>query len=150
MVPFLALAIAGTDSVEGLWQTIDDETGEPKAVVEIQVHDGRLVGHIIELFPKEGEDPDPACDKCPGERRDQPVLGMRIIDGLTVKEDKWGDGKILDPEKGKLYSCELWREGNVLRVRGSVLIFHRTQTWIRPTLNAVPDAHALMEGESAP
>lgn len=134
LLSLLAL-LAGVDSdpVVGRWQTIDDETGEPKAIVEIELRDGLLYGRIVQLFPKEGDDPDPRCDKCPDERRDQPLLGMSIIDGLKRESARWAGGKILDPEKGKLYACQLWREGETLRVRGSLLIFHRTQTWIRAT-----------------
>lgn len=126
----LLIGISG-DSVVGLWQTIDDETGEPKAIVEIDLRDGLLYGRIARLYPEEGDDVDPLCDKCPDERRDKPIIGMTIIDGLRRKGERWGAGTILDPEKGKLYACQLWREDEVLRVRGSVFIFHRTQTWIR-------------------
>ena len=40
-------------------------------------------------------------------------------------------GKILDPEKGNVYNSELWidKNGNLV-VRGKLLMFGRSQTWI--------------------
>ena len=32
-------------------------------------------------------------------------------------------GKILDPKKGKVYSCEMWRDGENLIVRGKIAFF---------------------------
>jgi uncharacterized protein (DUF2147 family) len=37
----------------------------------------------------------------------------------------------MDPETGKVYDCKLWLEGDVLKVRGYVAFFFRTQTWRR-------------------
>jgi uncharacterized protein (DUF2147 family) len=117
--------------IEGTWRTFDEKTGEPKSIIDITVDDGRLYGEIIQIFPKEGEDPDPVCDKCPGELKNQKIVGMFIINGLEEKDGTWSGGKILDPENGKSYGCKLWLEDDDLRVRGSLLIFHRTQTWVR-------------------
>jgi len=133
----LGLSQVRTESITGNWQTIDDETGEPRSIVEIYERDGKIYGNIVEIYPREDEDPDPVCDKCSDYRKDQKIIGMTIIDGLEQKGDKWSGSKILDPEKGKSYKCKLWLEDGNLRVRGSVFLFHRTQTWLRvPELNA--------------
>jgi uncharacterized protein (DUF2147 family) len=73
--------------------------------------------------------PDQLCDKCKGDKRDKPVLGMEIIAGLAKKGSAYSGGKILDPENGKTYDCKIWREGDALKVRGYVAFFFRTQTW---------------------
>jgi uncharacterized protein (DUF2147 family) len=39
-------------------------------------------------------------------------------------------GKILDPKKGKVYSCEMWRDGEKLIVRGKIAFLGRNQTWM--------------------
>jgi uncharacterized protein (DUF2147 family) len=119
--------------IEGQWKTFDEKTGEAKSIIDIFVDGERLYGKIVEIFPEEGEDPDPVCEKCPGERRNQKIIGMVIIDGLEQRDGVWSGGKILDPENGKSYRCKLWLEDDELRVRGSLLIFHRTQTWVRAT-----------------
>jgi uncharacterized protein (DUF2147 family) len=124
---------AQKEEITGLWKTIDDETGDPKSVVEITINDGILTGKIVKLFRKPGEDPDPVCDKCDEDdsRKDQKVLGMTIITDMVKDGDEWEDGEILDPKKGKVYDCKLWVENGKLQVRGYLWFFHRTQEWLR-------------------
>ncbi len=118
-------------SIIGKWKTIDDETNEPKSIVQIYEEDGKYFGQIKELFRKPGEDPDPVCDKCPDKdpRKDQPTKGMIIIKDLVQKGDEYSGGTILDPKEGKIYTCKLWTEGETLMVRGYIAFFFRTQTW---------------------
>lgn len=128
---FIASALAAAP-IEGKWKTIDDETNEPKSIVEIYEKDGKFYGKIIELFLKEGADPNPTCDKCADDdpRKDQPTLGMEIIQDLKPNGDgSFSWGTILDPKKGKVYKCKLWVEDGTLKVKGSILFLSRTQTW---------------------
>ena len=54
------------------------------------------------------------------------------MNNLEKDDDEWGDGEILDPNNGKIYDCKIWLEGNdILKVRGYVGFFYRTQTWKR-------------------
>lgn len=123
-------------SIEGRWKTIDDESGEPRSVVDIyQKDDGMYYGKILEIFAAPGEDPDPICDKCPEEdpRYMNRVIGMEIIKEMEFDEadNEYSDGRILDPEDGNEYDCKLWvDESGNLRVRGYVAFFYRTQTWL--------------------
>ncbi|MBU1099084.1 MAG: DUF2147 domain-containing protein [Bacteroidetes bacterium] len=130
------------ESIIGKWKTIDDETGKEKSVVEIyQKNDGKYYGKIIKLFRKEGEDPDPVCDKCDEDdaRYNKKILGMEIVTALEKNEDnEYEDGEILDPKKGKVYDCKLWIENGKLQVRGYVLFFHRTQEWLKYTEEKAP------------
>jgi len=123
------------EDITGLWKTIDDETNKPKSVVKIYIQDGKLYGDVVKLFRKEGEDPDPICDKCDQDdpRYNQKILGMTIITDMEYQKDdnEWEDGEIMDPKKGKIYDCKLWVENGKLQVRGYVLFFHRTQEWLR-------------------
>ena len=125
----LATTVFAQD-VTGVWTTIDDKTGKPKSEVKIYVQDGKLYGKIIKLF-REDPNADPLCDKCKGNLHNQHILGMQIINGLTQNDDgQWvGDDGIMDPENGKFYDVKLWREGNVLRVRGYIGFLYRTQEW---------------------
>lgn len=140
----LSVVSYGQDDVSiiGKWKTIDDETGNPKSIVEIfQKDDGKFYGKIIKLFRKEGEDPDPVCDKCDEEdaRYNQKLIGMEIITELEKDDDfEYEDGEILDPKNGKVYDCKLWVEDGKLQVRGYVLFFHRTQEWLRVVEEEVP------------
>jgi uncharacterized protein (DUF2147 family) len=128
----LSFQVAIAQSIEGKWKTIDDETGEAKSIVEIYQKDGKIYGKVLEILNPEKRDG--VCEKCKGDRKDKPVLGMMIIDGLEKDDDEYEGGKILDPEKGKEYKCKLWLDAddkNKLYVRGYVAFFYRTQNWYR-------------------
>lgn len=113
----------------GEWKTIDDETGKEKSIVKIyKAKNGKVYGKVIKILDKsKGENP--LCEECSGDRKNQPILGMVIINGLSQSGSTWSGGKILDPAKGKEYSCKIWREGSQLKVRGYWGVFYRTQTW---------------------
>ena len=128
-------AMAQTDTPVGTWQTIDDHTGQPKALVQIsQDGNGTLSGKVIKgLGPN--DQPDRRCTACTDARKDQPILGMTIISEMKKDGDAWDHGQILDPENGKLYKCKMHLEdgGNKLVVRGyiGVSLLGRSQTWVR-------------------
>lgn len=127
----LLLSTAPSQTVFGIWKTKDDETGEAKSHVEIYKAGGKLYGKVVRLLR---ERPDRLCDKCPGERKNQPVLNMIILVNMVEKDGMWQSGDILDPEKGKWYRCKIWlKEGdpNTLVVRGYLGPFYRTQYWSR-------------------
>ena len=119
----------------GSWQSIDDDTGKPRALLRItQRPDGALSGRIEQLLEPPPV-PDPVCIACSDDRKDQPIVGLEIIrggkqlDGRTV----WEGGRILDPENGTTYALRLTPidNGEKLQVRGSFGPFSRTQTWLR-------------------
>lgn len=131
------LAMAGAAFAQatpvGLWKTIDDETKAEKSYVRITEAGGALTGRIEKLL-------DPAkqearCDKCEGARKDQPILGMTILE--NVKKDGeagyWEGGTILDPNNGKTYRVRVTPQdgGKALQVRGYIGPFYRNQTWLR-------------------
>ena len=128
-------AMAQADSAVGMWQTIDDHTGQPKALVQItQESDGALDGKVIKgLGPN--DQPDRRCTACTDDRKDQLILGMTIINDMKKDGDGWDNGQILDPENGKIYKCKMHLEdgGNKLVVRGyiGVSLLGRSQTWVR-------------------
>ncbi|EDZ99452.1 putative signal peptide protein [Burkholderia sp. H160] len=128
-------AMAQTETPIGMWQTIDDHTGQPKALVQItQDGNGELSGKIIKGLGANNE-PDRRCTECTDARKDQPILGMTIISSMKKDGDAWDHGQILDPENGKVYKCKMHLEdgGNKLVVRGyiGVALLGRSQTWIR-------------------
>lgn len=126
---------ASAQSFLGKWKTIDDETGKPKSIVEIYKNGNTYEGKIIKLFRGPDQDPDPICDKCDNDdpRYNQKIIGMKIIQGMEYDEDdqELEDGTILDPKNGEVYDCKIWKgdDGN-LKVRGYVMMFYRTQTWL--------------------
>jgi uncharacterized protein (DUF2147 family) len=119
----------------GTWKTIDDASQRPRSLVEITEDGDALSGRIIRLFVDPGEDPDPRCDKCPGARRDQRVIGMQILWNLRRDGDAWSGGEILDPESGEIYRVTIRpsADGDRLEVRGyiGISLLGRTQVWER-------------------
>ncbi|WP_027214145.1 DUF2147 domain-containing protein [Burkholderia sp. WSM2232] len=130
-----ATAMAQADTPVGTWQTIDDHTGQPKALVQIvQDGNGTLSGKVVKGLGAYDQ-PDRRCTACTDARKDQPILGMTIISDMKKDGDAWDHGQILDPENGKLYKCKMRLEdgGNKLVVRGyiGVSLLGRSQTWVR-------------------
>jgi uncharacterized protein (DUF2147 family) len=130
---FVTQAHANTSSIIGAWKSIDDSTGKPRSIVRISESNGLFEGVIEKGFREPNEDPNPKCDKCQGELKDKPIIGMKIINQMKKHEDEYKDGTILDPDNGKIYKCKLWLEvgGKKLKVRGYIGPLFRTQTWLR-------------------
>lgn len=131
---YSANVVAAEPSPAGLWKTIDDDTGQPKSLVRIIDVNGELKGTVEKVFSPPAKSPDPVCDKCEGDRKDKPVIGMTIMWGLRKTDDfVWSGGEILDPANGKTYRCKVTviEGGKKLQMRGYVAFFFRTQTWLR-------------------
>ncbi|MBV6406272.1 MAG: DUF2147 domain-containing protein [Flavobacteriales bacterium] len=116
-------------AITGRWTTIDDNTGKPRSVVEITLRNGRAYGRIVDLYDKTKLHK--LCDRCPGDRKDRRIVGLEIIRDMVADGEVWEDGTILDPENGKVYTCKLWAEDGMLKVRGYIAFLYRTQTWVR-------------------
>lgn len=131
---FLSISFCfGQESIARKWKTIDDESGKPRSVVEIYEKHGQYYGKIVRLFREPNEEQDPICKECPGDRKNQKIIGMEIIKGMEYDADdgEYADGEILDPKSGDVYDCKLWlADDGTLKVRGYVAFFYRTQTWL--------------------
>ena len=119
----------------GVWQSVDDDTKQPKALLRIvERPDGTLSGRIEKLLIAPPV-PDPVCIACSDDRKDQPIIGLEIIRGVKQLPGRavWEGGRILDPENGTTYALRLTPidNGERLQVRGSFGPFSRTQTWVR-------------------
>ena len=127
-------AFADPMSPVGTWNTIDDETSQPKSLVRISEKDGVISGTVEKLVDPAKQDS--KCDDCAADdpRKGKRVIGMTILTGLKKEGDNvWGGGQILDPKNGKSYNAKVTviDGGKKLEMRGSILFFGRTQTWIR-------------------
>lgn len=135
LISVFAISFVSADntSIEGMWKTIDDETGDAKSLVKIWIDDGELKAQITELLnPSE---PNPICDDCKGSLKNQPIEGMVFVWGLEEDGNEWTGGKIVDPNNGKEYKAkmELIEDGAKLSVRGFIgfALIGRTQVWER-------------------
>lgn len=137
---FLVLGIvpcSAQQSPAGLWQTIDDRDGQPRAEIRITINSGILTGRVVRSL-RDVETGNGLCAKCPGDRRDQPIIGMAILTGLRQSSDTplvWRGGEILDPDSGGVYGAKatLSPSGTELTVRGflGTSLFGRSQVWRR-------------------
>jgi uncharacterized protein (DUF2147 family) len=119
-------------SILGKWKTIDDLNGKESGIVEIFESRGKIYGKIVEIFDHDKKNL--KCEKCDGEDKNKPILGLTIIKGLLKNNDVYDGGKIVDPKNGKSYHCKIAFEGkDKLIVRGfiGISLFGRSQTWIR-------------------
>jgi len=126
----------GQDSTPiGLWESIDDSTGKPTALIRITENGGEFQGKIEKIFPEPGESANPKCEECEGNLKNQPVVGMTILTGMRREGTDYTGGRILDPDSGKIYrsTMKLIEGGNKLIIRGYVGIplLGRSQTWLR-------------------
>ncbi len=137
LLTFVMVAVAGVfsvsaQSVTGKWKTIDDETGEAKSIVEIYENNGKMYGKVVEILNPAKKDA--KCNNCKGADKDKPIKGLVILKGLKKDGNEYSGGDILDPNKGKLYSCTIKLDGNdKLNVRGymGISLLGRTQVWHR-------------------
>ena len=90
----------GSSAIIGKWKAIDDQTGKAVSVIEIFEKHNKIYGRIVELLNSKAKNP--KCDKCDGEDRNKPVLGLIVIKGLSKEGDEYTNGKILDPKHGKI------------------------------------------------
>ncbi|MCE9649935.1 MAG: DUF2147 domain-containing protein [Parvibaculum sp.] len=131
----LAVPALASATPEGRWRTVDDKTHKEKSIVEITEVNGELQGKVVKLLNRGDKPANPICDKCEGDRKGKPVIGMTILWGLKQDGDEWSGGEILDPESGETYDAKLALEdeGQKLEVRGflGISLLGRTQTWAR-------------------
>jgi len=129
-----SISLMAQETVLGTWKSIDDETGEAKSHVQIFKKGGEVYGKIVKILTDKGDEA--LCESCKGKRKNEPVLGMTIIESLEQEDDgRWRGGDILDPESGNTYGCVLWvpeGKSDELKVRGRHWTgLYRTQTWFR-------------------
>jgi len=68
----------------GTWQSIDDQTNQPRTEVVISEQGGVLSGRITRLL-RPGADQAARCTACTDDRKDQPMIGLEIIRGAPAK-----------------------------------------------------------------
>ncbi|SEK31881.1 hypothetical protein SAMN04487910_0240 [Aquimarina amphilecti] len=120
------------NEIIGKWTTIDDNTGEPRSIVEIYKKGNKLYGKIDRILKE--SDRNQLCIECEGDDYNQPIEGMVIIKDLQKDGDEYEDGTIMDPENGKVYKCKIWLDEddpNTLNVRGYIAFLFRTQKWVK-------------------
>ena len=145
---FAAFALPGSASAdkpyEGHYVNFDDATNSPRGLIELARNaDGELEGFVRGSFIA-GEDPRRTCDKCDGELKGAPLLGLRIVRNLENKSGdglKWKSGRITDPDNGKTYKSKFTfaPDFSEVKVRGYIgtPALGRSQRWVRATADDI-------------
>ena len=117
-----------SQSIIGIWETIDDITGKAKSHVEIYEKSGKIYGKVIKLLPGATVT---TCNNCPAEKNGKSLIGMDILWEFRPYKDYWSYGQVVDPKNGKIYSGNIWLEGDNLKLRGyiGISLIGRSQIW---------------------
>ena len=131
---FAAGSASAQSGPTGLWKTVDDKTGQSKSLVRIYEDNGKIFGKVEKTLRPDAKK---TCDKCPDERKGQPMVGLVVIRNLRKDGDEYSGGDIIDPDTGKIYKCKITLAdgGKKLAVRGFIgfSLIGRSQTWTRET-----------------
>ena len=135
----IAAPASDPTSAVGLWEQVDEKTGQPESWFKITERNGVYSGNIVKIFFKPGEDENWTCEKCEGDEKGKPVLGLALIKGMKRNGNAYEEGTIMDPRDGAVYRAlmKLSPDGQKLEVRGylGISLFGRSQTW-----NRLPDS----------
>lgn len=65
--------------------------------------------------------------------RTRKLKDLIILTDFVFEDNVWSDGKIYDPQAGKLYSCTMKLKANTLNIRGyvGISLFGRSSEWTR-------------------
>ena len=124
---------AKSSSLEGLWETIDDRTGNKKAIVKIYKKNNAYFANIVKVYWKKGDQK--TCVHCKAPmQKNKPIEGLTLLWNLKPHSRQlWDGGEILDPHNGQVYQVRMKKNGDMLYVRAflGVPILGRTQEWHR-------------------
>jgi hypothetical protein len=130
-----AAGLGGQPAVTGLWQKINEETGNSAGWFLFVTHDGLYDGAIAKMFLTPSENQNPICSACKDDRRDQPLLGLPLIRDMRRDGLVYEGGNILDPRDGNVYNPKMTvrPDGQTLTVRGylGIALFGRDEIWHR-------------------
>lgn len=134
LLAYITPIFAAEQAINGLWQSTDDKSGKPRSYIRIYESNNE-VSAVVEKGLLDTDTGDAVCSQCQDARKDQPIIGMTILEGMQKRGHVYEGGQILDPENGKVYRCKMKLDstGNKLEVRGfiGISIFGRSQMWTR-------------------
>ncbi len=123
--------------VTGFWIITDEfSAAKTRRVMAVYEYEGLMYGRLICELDTSGRILDDIyqqtnrMSKLVGE---PPIMGLDIVYNLEKRDDGYGGGKVMnasDPrKKPNVYDCEIWRDGEVLKLRGKLLFIGGTRAW---------------------
>jgi uncharacterized protein (DUF2147 family) len=139
--------------ITGLWKSRDEKSDKPRSLVAIYKYQGKYYGRMLATYDDQGKIKDTILEqkeKATGVIGHPPYCGMDFVYGVERERDgeKQGNkykGKIIDPQKGKVYKAEFWLEGDVLIVRGEVWIFGKNIPWQKASKKDLPKGFSMRD-----
>lgn len=132
LILFTGLSHAvSAQSVIGKWYSVDPDD-QKETIIELYLKEGKLFGKVVALL--QDEDKNKTCNKCPGEFKGKPLLGMEILQGFSFENNIWTKGVILVPKTGREYKCNISIDDKQrLVIRGYIgfSLFGRSTYWYR-------------------
>lgn len=125
----------GARAIQGYWWN-QERTSKIKIELKDGVYNGTIVYMTPETFengapPRDSKNPNPAL-------RNRSIQGIQIIHNLEYNPNtrRWENGSIYDPRSGNTYSCYVWLEGDVLKIKGhltGIRWIGRESEWYKTT-----------------
>ncbi|MBS0585378.1 MAG: DUF2147 domain-containing protein [Verrucomicrobia bacterium] len=137
--------------ITGLWKSRDEKSDKPRSLVAIYKYKGVYYGRMLATYDEQGKIKDTILEKkekSTGVVGSPPYCGMDFV--YDVKEGRNGryKGKIIDPQKGKVYDAEFWLSGQDLIVRGEVWIFGKNIPWRKASEKDLPSGFKMSDIKS--
>ncbi len=118
-------AFAAPASIAGNWKT-DDST----SIISFYPCGKSMCGKIAKFLVPEaagGTRDEKNPDKTKRSRR---LLGLPIFWNLTPDGNSWA-GKGYTPKEGRNFNADISRDGDILKVKGCVMVFCKTATFTK-------------------
>jgi len=123
---------ADPNDISGLWKSRDEKSDQSRSLVAVYKYKDKYYGRMLATYDDNGQIKDTILekkDKATGVVGNPPYCGMDFVYDLESEGDGKYKGKIIDPQKGKVYDAEVWREGDKLIVRGELWVFGKNIPW---------------------
>lgn len=136
-LPAIAMSAFASDhdttQVEGLWLT-EAKTGTVRISECLDPEmAGTPCGRIETADIPEGEPRTDVNNSDPA-LRNQPIVGLTMLDGFEKRDTKWKKGRIYNPEDGNSYKSSIQLDEDdpdILIVKGCIAFFCQKQVWTR-------------------
>jgi len=139
-------------SITGVWITRDEKSDKPRSIAVMYEYKGIIYGRMIATYGDDGKIKDTIeekKEKAPGVVGNPPYCGMDFVYNVRPSRSEGRFyGKIIDPEKGKIYNAQFWRQGDQLIVRGQLWIFGKNIPWKKATAKDLPKGFSMSEVKS--
>jgi len=136
--------------IAGLWKSRDQNSDKPRSLVAIYKYKDMYYGRMLATYDENGKIKDTILEKkekATGVVGNPPYCVMDFVYHLKQEKDdplKY-EGKIIDPEKGKVYTAEVWLDGDNIIVRGKVWIFGENIPWHKAANKDLPSGFSMRD-----